>query len=144
VSAVAAQVGILLVASQRELRRELFDALDREGHPTIHSARDVTHAAILLEGRDPLALIVVVFDGDGRAGTAICEQLRLLPSCTQAPIIAVLLDEATIRPSQLPSLVSGWLYASQIGSELMARWQQLRSRLPTITASVSRMGKAIG
>jgi len=91
------------VAAQRELRRELFDVLDREGHPTIHSARDTTHAAILLEGRDPLALIVMVFDGDGRASATLCEQLRLLPACADVPIIAVLLDEAAVKPSQLPA-----------------------------------------
>jgi hypothetical protein len=42
--------GILVVAAQRELRRSLFDALDQAGYPQIHSARDVSHAAILLEG----------------------------------------------------------------------------------------------
>ena len=46
--------GILVVAAQRELRRSLFDALDQAGYPQIHSARDVSHAAILLEGRPPL------------------------------------------------------------------------------------------
>ncbi|RDS80433.1 EAL domain-containing protein [Dyella monticola] len=119
--------GILLVAAQREVRRELFDVLDREGHPTIHSARDTTHAAILVEGREPLALIVVVFDGDGRSSSVLCEQLRLLPPCVDAPIIAVLLDDATVKPMQLPTMVGGWLYASQIGTELIPRWQQLRS-----------------
>ena len=121
----SAQTGILLVAAQRELRRELFDALDREGHPTIHSARDTTHAAILLEGREPLALIVVVFENDGRSSATLCEQLRLLPPCVDAPIIAVLLDDATLKPAQLPATVGGWLYASQISTELVARWQQL-------------------
>ncbi|MFK2899055.1 EAL domain-containing protein [Dyella jejuensis] len=130
------QGGILLVASQRELRRELFDVLDREGHPTIHSARDTTHAAILLEGREPLALIVVAFDGDGRSGLMLCEQLRLLAPCVDAPIIAVLIDEATIRPTQLPEIVSGWLYASQIGTELIPRWQQLHR-----SASVTELPK---
>jgi hypothetical protein len=124
------KAGILLVASQRDLRRELFDVLDREGHPTIHSARDTTHAAILLEGREPLALIVVVFDGDGRASSTLCEQLRLLPPCASAPIIAVLVDDATIKPTQLPPVIGGWLYASQIGTELIARWQQLLSGKP--------------
>ena len=118
--------GILLVASQRELRRELFDVLDSQGHPPIHSARDTTHAAILLEGREPLALIVVAFDGDGRSSLTLCEQLRLLPPCTDAPILAVLIDDATIKPTQLPAVVSGWIYASQVGTELIPRWQQLQ------------------
>ena len=90
------QGGILLVASQRELRRELFDVLDGAGHPPIHSARDTTHAAILLEGREPLVLIVVAFDGDGRSSLTLCEQLRLLPPCADAPIIAVLVDDSRI------------------------------------------------
>ena len=122
--------GILLVASERELRRELFDVLDAQGHPPIHSARDTTHAAILLEGREPLALIVVAFDGDGRSSLTLCEQLRLLPPCTDAPILAVLIDDATIKPTQLPAVVSGWLYASQVGAELISRWHQLQGDKP--------------
>lgn len=125
VTTVTLKAGILLVAAQRELRRELFDVLDAEGHPMIHSARDTTHAAILLEGREPLALIVVVFEGDGRTSAMLCEQLRLLPPCTDAPIIAVLLDDVSIKPTQLPSTIASWLYASQIGTELIPRWQQL-------------------
>ena len=120
----------MLVASERELRRELFDVLDAQGHPPIHSARDTTHAAILLEGREPLALIVVAFDGDGRSSLTLCEQLRLLPPCTEAPILAVLIDDATIKPTQLPAVVSGWLYASQVGAELISRWHQLQGDKP--------------
>ena len=120
----------MLVASERELRRELFDVLDAQGHPPIHSARDTTHAAILLEGREPLALIVVAFDGDGRSSLTLCEQLRLLPPCTDAPILAVLVDDATIKPTQLPAVVSGWLYASQVGAELISCWHQLQGDKP--------------
>ena len=136
---VTLKAGILLVAAQRELRRELFDVLDAEGHPMIHSARDTTHAAILLEGREPLALIVVVFEGDGRTSATFCEQLRLLPPCTDAPIIAVLLDDASIKPTQLPSAIAGWLYASQIGTELIPRWQQLHGGRQT--PAVEQTGK---
>ncbi|MDO1528714.1 EAL domain-containing protein [Fulvimonas sp. R45] len=117
--------GILVVAPQRDLRRALFDALDREGHPAIHSARDPAHAAILLEGRAPLALMVVAFEGDGRAALACCEQLRRVPACADAPLIAVLAEGAAIRPAQLPAGVGDWLYAAQVERELVARWQRL-------------------
>jgi len=118
--------GILVVAPQRDLRRALFDALDREGHPRIHSARDPAHAAILLEGRAPLALVVVALDGDARVALASCEQLRRIPACAEAPLIAVLLEDAPIRPAQLPAGVGDWLYAAQVGRELGARWQRLQ------------------
>ncbi|EIL94587.1 hypothetical protein UU5_11735, partial [Rhodanobacter sp. 115] len=120
------ETGVLVVAPQRDLRRALFDALDHEGHPLIHSARDSAHAAILLEGRAPLTLMVVALEGDGRAALASCEQLRRIPACADALLIVVLTDGATIRPAQLPAGVGDWLHASQIASELGPRWQRLR------------------
>jgi CheY-like chemotaxis protein len=113
--------GILVVAAQRELRRNLFDALDQAGYPQIHSARDVSHAAILLEGRPslpPLQLMVVVLAGDGQQALTACEQLRRLPGGSDTPLIVVLADEATINPADLPAGITDWLSAAQISNEL--------------------------
>ncbi|WP_430390320.1 putative bifunctional diguanylate cyclase/phosphodiesterase [Dyella sp. 20L07] len=118
--------GILVVAAQRELRRSLFDTFDRDGHFVVHSARDATHAGILLEGRSPLALIVMVFEGDGREAMAGLDVLRSLPACAAAPLIAVLDDSAMLKPIVLPAGVADWLHASQIERELLARWQRLQ------------------
>ncbi|OOG62272.1 GGDEF-domain containing protein [Rhodanobacter sp. B04] len=119
--------GILLVAAQRELRRSLFDALDQAGYSQIHSARDVSHAAILLEGRQslsPLQLMVAVLAGDQQQALATCEQLRRLPGAADTPLMVVLAQEATISPSDLPAGIVDWLSAPQIGTELVARWQR--------------------
>ncbi|WP_243041085.1 putative bifunctional diguanylate cyclase/phosphodiesterase [Dyella sedimenti] len=123
---MSAETGILVVAAQRELRRALFDTFDRDGHFHVHSARDATHAGILLEGRPALALVVIVFDGDGREAMAGLEVLRSLPACAAAPLIAVLDDEAAFKPGALPAGIADWLYGSQIEHELLARWQRLR------------------
>lgn len=117
--------GILVVAAQRELRRALFDTFDRDGHFVVHSARDATHAGILLEGRPPLALIVIVFEGDGREGMAGIDVLRGVPACVGAPILAVLDDAAVLKPNVLPAGIADWLYASQIEHELLSRWQRV-------------------
>ena len=117
--------GILVVAAQRELRRALFDTFDRDGHFVVHSARDATHAGILLEGRPPLALIVIVFEGDGREGMAGIDVLRGVPACVGAPILAVLDDAAVLKPNVLPAAIADWLYASQIEHELLSRWQRV-------------------
>ncbi|MHA6203813.1 putative bifunctional diguanylate cyclase/phosphodiesterase [Dyella soli] len=131
--------GILVVAAQRELRRALFDTFDRDGHFVVHSARDATHAGILLEGRPALALIVVVFEGDGREAKSGIEVLRGLPACGNAPLIAVLDDGAVLGPTQLPSGIADWLYASQIEHELLARWQRLqRAATPPAAAGASQ------
>ncbi len=119
--------GILVVAAQRELRRSLFDALDQAGYPQIHSARDVSHAAILLEGRPPLPplqLMVMVLAGDEQQARISCEQLRRLPGGADTPVILVLAEEATLGPADLPAGIADWLSAAQIGSELVPRWRR--------------------
>ncbi|HEV7121940.1 MAG TPA: bifunctional diguanylate cyclase/phosphodiesterase [Rhodanobacter sp.] len=127
VNAVARQdPGVLLVGSRRELRRGLFDALDRAGCSAIHSARDPAHAAILLEGnagQQPLQLVVLVVDGDDAAAHDSCEQLRLLPGAATAPLIVVLTEDAACVPTKLPAGVTDWLRPAQIGTELAARWR---------------------
>ena len=119
--------GILVVAAQRELRRSSFDALDQAGYAQIHSARDLQHAAILLEGRPPLPplqLIVVVLAGDGQQARNSCEQLRRLPGAADTPLIAVLAEEASLSPADLPPGIADWLSAAQIGHELVPRWRR--------------------
>ena len=122
--------GILVVAAQRELRRSLFDALDQAGYAQIHSARDVAHAAILLEGRPPLQLMVMVFDGDDRQLKSSCEQLRHLPGGIDTSLIAVLTQDASCDPLELPVGVVDWLHAAQIGSELVVRWRRWLAARP--------------
>jgi diguanylate cyclase (GGDEF)-like protein len=117
--------GILLVGSQRELRRGLFDTLDRAGYLTIHSALDLAHAAILLEGNDaqqPLQLLVLVVDGDDAAAHASCEQLRRLPGASTTPLLVVLTEDAACDPARLPESVTDWLRPAQIDTELVTRW----------------------
>lgn len=128
--------GILIVASQRDLRRTLFDTFDHEGHDAIHTARGLSHAAILLDGRAPLNLVVMAFGGDEIDAGDGCEQLRRIPACAEAPLIAVLAEGATVRPAQLPGDVSDWLHEAQIGNELIARWRGLKGQpqlpIPTV------------
>ncbi|WP_108472983.1 putative bifunctional diguanylate cyclase/phosphodiesterase [Rhodanobacter thiooxydans] len=119
--------GILVVAAQRELRRSLFDALDQAGYPQIHSARDISHAAILLEGRaslPPLQLIVAVLAGDEQQARNSCEQLRRLPGGADTPLIVVLGEDATLNPAELPAGIVDWLSTAQISSELVPRWRR--------------------
>ncbi|HEU4669708.1 MAG TPA: EAL domain-containing protein [Dyella sp.] len=121
---------MLVVASHRELRRRLFDVLDREDHDRILSARDAAHAAILLAGRGPVSLVVLAFEGDGRASRACCEQLRAMESCRSAPLLAVFAPDCRIGPALLPESVADWLDSAHIERELVARWQRVLMRQP--------------
>ena len=121
------QSGILVVAAERDLRRTLFDVLDAAGYPQILSARDVSHAAILLEGRAdsaPLQLLVMALGGDAAQARASCEQIRRLPGCSDTTLLLVITDESTMTPADIPSDAGDWLFARQIADELMARWSR--------------------
>ncbi|MEO8808674.1 MAG: bifunctional diguanylate cyclase/phosphodiesterase [Rhodanobacter sp.] len=137
--------GILLVAGQRELRRAAFDALDRAGYERIHCARDVPHAAILLEGAAAqhsadLQLLVLVLDGDAKQARTRCEQVRGLPGAAGAPLIVVFAEEASCEPADLPPDVTDWLGPAQIGTELVARWQRTPLTSTMATAGVPERG----
>ena len=135
--------GILVVAAQRELRRQLFDALDRQQQPTL-LARDTAHAASLLQDRQPLALLVIAFEQDERAALDVCRQLQGIPACVGIPLIAVLAEGATILPTQLPPEVDDWLHHTRIDEELVERGRRLRPvqtsmRPGTILALLARL-----
>ena len=118
--------GVLLVAAERELRRGMFDVLDQAGYSQIHSARDVAHAANLMKDKasqQSLQLMVLVLDGDQEQARSSCERLRCLPGASAAALIVVLTEQASCSPAELPPGITDWLYASQIATELLARWQ---------------------
>ena len=116
--------GILVVAQRRDLRRRLFDVFDQAGCRHIHCARDAQHAAILLEGRQPLDLVVAVLGDDASQARHCAEQLHALKACDGVRLLAVLDEEAILQPAQLPGDIAGWLPAAQIETELLALWKQ--------------------
>jgi len=117
--------GILVLAARRDLRRRLFDVFDQSGCRHIHSARDAQHAAILLEGRPSLQLMVAVLGDDAAQARQCCEQLRALDAGVGIPLLAILDEDAPLQAAQLPDDIAGWLHAAQIEAELLTRWQQL-------------------
>lgn len=134
--------GILLVGSPRELRRGLFDTLDRAGYLTIHSALDLAHAAILLEGNDaqqPLQLLVLVVDGDDAAAHASCEQLRRLPGASTTPLLVVLTEDAACDPARLPESVTDWLRPAQIDTELVTRWHHALTGTASVKTELTQV-----
>lgn len=134
--------GILLVGSQRELRRGLFDTLDRAGYLMIHSALDLAHAAILLEGNDaqqPLQLLVLVVDGDDAAAHASCEQLRRLPGASTTPLLVVLTEDAACDPARLPESVTDWLRPAQIDTELVTRWHHALTGTASVKTELTQV-----
>ncbi|HWG11081.1 MAG TPA: bifunctional diguanylate cyclase/phosphodiesterase [Rhodanobacteraceae bacterium] len=70
---------VLIVASRREDRRALFDALDGQGHGAILCGRDIAHAHNLLAESPPPRLAVLDFCTMPAESAAFCAELHGVP-----------------------------------------------------------------
>ncbi len=113
--------GVLIVAAQRERRRRLFDALDGHGGFAILSARDTAQADALLCEEPPIALAVVLFEGDAGDARACCELLRSITGYARVPILAVLGDDEGRGLADLPGFVADWMHVANVPRELVPR-----------------------
>ncbi|HEY0179054.1 MAG TPA: EAL domain-containing protein [Dokdonella sp.] len=80
----------LIVASDREDRRVLFDALDAQGFDAIYSARDFVQAHAFLEQDPQIELVLLEFRGDAEDALAFCAELREYRPAPPLPAIGIL------------------------------------------------------
>jgi len=137
--------GILVLAAERDMRRRLFEVFEQAGCHPIHSARDAQHAAILLEGRPPLELMVAAPGADLAQLRACCERLRAMDAGATAPLLVILPDGATASAARLPDGIAGWLAAGRIEADLVSTWRGLPAAvepLPPANPAGSATGEA--
>lgn len=85
------QMGVaLIVASDREDRRVLFDALDAQGFEAVYSAKDLAQARGLIEQEARPDLVLLEFVGDSKDTLAFCEEVRNLDVAAPAQIVGLL------------------------------------------------------
>ncbi|NII10387.1 EAL domain-containing protein [Oleiagrimonas sp. C23AA] len=115
---------MLIVASQREDRRALFDALDGHDFSALYTARSVDQAHALLAERPAIDLVVIDFIGEARESVAFCLQLQGMEAYAQVPIIGLLAADSTQRAwgySRRPPGVVEWLHSPVDAGEAWAR-----------------------
>ncbi len=134
---------VLLVAAARELRRRLFDELDRAGCAPIYCARDADHAEALLLEQQSLTLMVVAVGTDAGATRTLCAQLRRMPAASEASLLLVVDHDEAVTRASLPPGTSGWMHASRVEAELIARWRDACSATPVdVVAEVASVPAA--
>ncbi|HEX7340298.1 MAG TPA: EAL domain-containing protein [Rhodanobacteraceae bacterium] len=121
--------GILLVASQRDDRRCLFDLLDKQGFRRIHAARDATQARVLLAERPALGLVLLEFAADASDALAFCAHVHGLEAYRQIPILG-LATAATRRGNESLEDVRGWLHLPADGEQLREQLELLQQTKP--------------
>ncbi len=85
----AASPAILIVTTERDDRRTLFNTLDGDGLDTIHAARDIEQARALLVDKPPLGLVLLEFCGEARDVQSFCAWLRETPEYARIPILGL-------------------------------------------------------
>lgn len=89
-TAVGDSGAVLVVASDREDRRLLFDALDAQGFDAIYSARDLAQARGFLEQDPQIDLVLLEFRGEAVDALAFCGELRQYRPGAPVPVIGLI------------------------------------------------------
>jgi len=92
VTIVAENSAALIVASDRDDRRLLFDSLDAQGFDAIYSARDLVQARGFLQQDPQIELVLLEFHGEAIDALAFCGELRQYRPGAPVSIIGLLAD----------------------------------------------------
>ena len=103
---------VLIVATDRDDRRVLFDALDAQEFDAIYTAKDVAQARAFLEQDPQIDLVLLEFAEDTRAALAFCSELRQYHPGAPVPVIGILSGSSARQQShwdRMPPGVIEWI-----------------------------------
>ena len=115
---------VLIVATDRDDRRVLFDALDAQEFDAIYTAKDVAQARAFLEQDPQIDLVLLEFLDDARAALAFCGELRQYHPGTPVPVIGILSGNGARQQAhwdRMPPGVIEWITSPVHAGEAMAR-----------------------
>lgn len=122
-----ANAGVLIVASNRDDRRVLFDSFDGADFEAIYTARDVAQAHALLAQEPELALIFVEFLDPYAEAEGLCRLLAGHPRWRLVPRVGVL--PAGALPPGAPggpnAPVASWVRSPINAAEVMRQAREL-------------------
>ena len=127
--------GVLIVASNRDDRRVLFDSFDGAEFDAIYTARDAAQAHALLAQEPELALIFVEFLDPYAEAEGLCRLLAGHPRWRLVPRVGVL--PAGALPPGAPggpnAPVAGWVRSPVNAAEAMRQARELIAPPPSPT-----------
>jgi diguanylate cyclase (GGDEF)-like protein/PAS domain S-box-containing protein len=115
---------VLIVATDRDDRRVLFDALDSQEFDAIYTAKDVAQARAFLEQDPQIDLVLLEFRHDEGAAIAFCSELRHYHPGVIVPVIGILAGDSMHqqkRWDRMPPGVVEWIASPVHAGEAMAR-----------------------
>jgi diguanylate cyclase (GGDEF)-like protein/PAS domain S-box-containing protein len=119
---------LLIVTSDRDDRRTLFDTLDGQNFEAIYTARDVEQARAFLEQDPAVDLLLLEFSGSGDATLGFCTTLQSHPATAGTPIIGILGGDPEQRSwgyLHCPPGVVEWIRSPVDGAEALYRIREV-------------------
>ncbi|MHB8678566.1 MAG: two-component system response regulator, partial [Rudaea sp.] len=123
-AAQANQSSVLIVTTQRDDRRVLFDTLDAQNFEAVYTAKDLPQALAFLKQDPQIDVVVMEFVGEAREAVAFCTQLKGDTRLAKVPVIGIAAADTAQRHwdwSRAPSGVVDWLRSPVDASEVLAR-----------------------
>jgi diguanylate cyclase (GGDEF)-like protein len=113
----------LLISSQREDRRVLFNTFDQMGFDATYTARDCDHGQALLEQDPKIGLIVLdFFDVDSARDW--CQ--KMASGASKRPVIGIVPPGSELDLSKFAPVVVEWLRSPVLASELRYRMRLMQ------------------
>ena len=123
-AAQANQSSVLIVTTQRDDRRVLFDTLDAQNFEAVYTAKDLPQALAFLKQDPQIDVVVMEFVGEAREAVAFCTQLKGDARLAKVPVIGIAAADTAQRRwdwSRAPAGVVDWLRSPVDASEVLAR-----------------------
>ena len=79
----------MIVTTQRDDRRVLFDTLDAQNFEAVYTAKDLPQALAFLQQDPQIDVVVMEFLGDAREAVAFCTQLKGDARLARVPVIGI-------------------------------------------------------
>ncbi|HVJ61757.1 MAG TPA: EAL domain-containing protein [Tahibacter sp.] len=119
---------VLIVATNRDDRRVLFDTLDGQNFDAIYTAKDLQQALAFLNQDPDIDVVLIEFLGAAKEAVAFCMQLKGDARLARVPVIGLLPALPAERQwdwARTPPGVVDWLRSPVDGGEALARIRQV-------------------
>ena len=123
-TAESANGAVLIVATDRDDRRVLFDALDAQEFDAIYTAKDIGQARAFLDQDPQIDLVVLEFIGQANDAVAFCSELRDYRPLAPLPVIGILAPQSGEHHwhwEQPPPGVVEWIKSPVDAGEALTR-----------------------
>ena len=122
--AADAHSSVLIVTTQREDRRVLFETLDSQDFGAVYTAKDLAQALTFLQQDPKIDVIVLEFLGEAKEAVAFCERLKKEPKLAKVPVIGIAAADPAQRQwgwHNAPAGVIDWMRSPVEEHEVLAR-----------------------